>query len=126
MATVKHHVHNILDKLGTPRRTQAMRRVRDAPWLVNHPSTLADRKGVYTLRIGSTPLARDGDPIGPDAFLLSATHPSFPLKKRVVAAPGYRGVPVIGAWTWLPAYEMGIAAEQNVSEAYRPLYILRR
>jgi serine/threonine protein kinase len=38
----------------------------------------------------------------------------------------YRGVPVIGAWVWLPAYEMGIAAEQNVSEAYRPLYILRR
>jgi len=34
IATVKHHVHNILDKLQLPRRAQAMRRVRDAPWLV--------------------------------------------------------------------------------------------
>lgn len=33
--TVKHHVHNVLDKLHLPRRAQAMRRVRDAPWLVS-------------------------------------------------------------------------------------------
>ena len=31
--TVKHHVHHILDKLKIERRAQAMRRVRDAPWL---------------------------------------------------------------------------------------------
>ena len=36
-ATVKHHVHNILGKLNLPRRTQAMRLVRDAPWLVSTP-----------------------------------------------------------------------------------------
>lgn len=34
-ATVKHHVHNILGKLNLPRRAQAMRMVRDAPWLVS-------------------------------------------------------------------------------------------
>jgi DNA-binding NarL/FixJ family response regulator len=39
VATVKHHVHNILDKLNLPRRAQAMRRVRDAPWLVAQPDT---------------------------------------------------------------------------------------
>ena len=39
VATVKHHVHNILDKLNLPRRAQAMRRVRDAPWLVSPPDT---------------------------------------------------------------------------------------
>jgi DNA-binding NarL/FixJ family response regulator len=33
IATVKHHVHNILEKLNLPRRAQVMRRVRDAPWL---------------------------------------------------------------------------------------------
>jgi DNA-binding NarL/FixJ family response regulator len=33
VATVKHHVHHILEKLGLRRRTEAMRRVRDAPWL---------------------------------------------------------------------------------------------
>jgi hypothetical protein len=38
----------------------------------------------------------------------------------------YRGVPVVGAWTWLPAYDLGIATEVDVAEAYRLLYILRR
>lgn len=33
LATVKHHVHNVLEKLQLPGRAQAMRRVRDAPWL---------------------------------------------------------------------------------------------
>jgi DNA-binding NarL/FixJ family response regulator len=33
VATVKHHVHNVLEKLNLARRAQAMRRVRDAPWL---------------------------------------------------------------------------------------------
>jgi DNA-binding NarL/FixJ family response regulator len=33
VATVKHHVHRILEKLGFSRRAEAMRRVRDAPWL---------------------------------------------------------------------------------------------
>ena len=33
VATVKHHVHGVLDKLKLQRRGQAMRRVRDAPWL---------------------------------------------------------------------------------------------
>lgn len=36
--TVKHHVHNVLAKLHLPRRAQAMRRVRDAPWLVTRGS----------------------------------------------------------------------------------------
>ena len=33
VATVKHHVHHLLEKLKLERRAQAMRRVRDAPWL---------------------------------------------------------------------------------------------
>jgi DNA-binding NarL/FixJ family response regulator len=33
VATVKHHVHHVLEKLQLKRRAQAMRRVRDAPWL---------------------------------------------------------------------------------------------
>jgi serine/threonine protein kinase len=37
----------------------------------------------------------------------------------------YRGVPVVGAWTWLPKYDMGLATEIDVAEAYRPLTILR-
>jgi hypothetical protein len=38
----------------------------------------------------------------------------------------YRGVSVVGAWTWLPEYEFGVATEIDVAEAYGPIYILRR
>jgi len=38
VATVKHHVHHVLEKLGLSRRTEAMRRVRDAPWIIRHLS----------------------------------------------------------------------------------------
>jgi two-component system, NarL family, nitrate/nitrite response regulator NarL len=31
--TVKHHVHHVLAKLKLPKRAEAMRRVRDAPWI---------------------------------------------------------------------------------------------
>lgn len=33
VATVKHHVHHVLEKLQLQRRAQAMRRVRDTPWI---------------------------------------------------------------------------------------------
>ncbi len=33
IATVKHHVHSILEKLRLVRRAQVMRRVREEPWL---------------------------------------------------------------------------------------------
>ena len=35
VATVKHHVHHVLEKLTLPRRAQAMRKVRETPWLVD-------------------------------------------------------------------------------------------
>ena len=38
VATVKHHVHHVLEKLKLSRRAQAMRRVRDAPWLARSAS----------------------------------------------------------------------------------------
>jgi hypothetical protein len=37
----------------------------------------------------------------------------------------YRGVPVVGAWTWLNDYDFGVASEIDVAEAYGPVYILR-
>ncbi|HET7058574.1 MAG TPA: response regulator transcription factor [Nitrospiraceae bacterium] len=40
VATVKHHVHHILEKLKLERRAQAMRRVRDAPWLARASSQM--------------------------------------------------------------------------------------
>ncbi len=44
----------------------------------------------------------------------------------VVGYNDYRGVPVIGAWTWLPEFQIGIATEIDRSEAFRPLTILQR
>ena len=38
---------------------------------------------------------------------------------------GYRGARMVGAWTWLPKYDMGVITELNYAEAYRPLTILR-
>ena len=38
----------------------------------------------------------------------------------------YRGVPVAGAWEWLPEYHLGVTTEVDVDEAYQPLYLLRR
>ncbi len=37
----------------------------------------------------------------------------------------YRGVPVVGAWTWLPDWQIGVATEMDVAEAYAPLNVLR-
>jgi eukaryotic-like serine/threonine-protein kinase len=38
----------------------------------------------------------------------------------------YRGVPSVGAWEWLPKYDLGILTEVDYAEAFRPLTILRR
>lgn len=35
VATVKHHVHNIFNKLDLSRRTQAMQKLRDFPWIAS-------------------------------------------------------------------------------------------
>jgi eukaryotic-like serine/threonine-protein kinase len=37
----------------------------------------------------------------------------------------YRGVRVIGAWTWLPEYAFGVVTKVDRAEAYRPLAILQ-
>ncbi len=39
--------------------------------------------------------------------------------------PDYRGVPVVGAWTWLPELGMGMATEIDVAEAYAGLVAVR-
>jgi hypothetical protein len=37
----------------------------------------------------------------------------------------YRGVVSVGAWTWLPEYDFGVATEVDSDEAYGPLDVLR-
>ena len=43
----------------------------------------------------------------------------------VVGYPDYRGVPVVGAWTWLPKYGIGVATEVDYEEAFHPLTIVQ-
>ena len=38
----------------------------------------------------------------------------------------YRGVPVVGAYKWLPQYKMCILTEVDQAEAYQPVFRLRR
>jgi two-component system, NarL family, nitrate/nitrite response regulator NarL len=45
MPTVKHHVHYILEKLKLQRRAQAMRRLRDAPWMARMSSLMSKKIG---------------------------------------------------------------------------------
>ena len=40
--------------------------------------------------------------------------------------PGYRGIPKVGAWRWLPEYDFGIATEVDSAEAFLPVLLLRR
>lgn len=37
----------------------------------------------------------------------------------------YRGVPVVGAWCWLPKEGFGVATKIDAAEAYQPLSVLR-
>jgi DNA-binding NarL/FixJ family response regulator len=43
VATVKHHVHHVLEKLKITRRAQAMQRVRNAPWIAPTPSFVSKK-----------------------------------------------------------------------------------
>jgi serine/threonine protein kinase len=43
----------------------------------------------------------------------------------VVPVRDYRGVPVVGAWRWLPQHGFGIATQIDASEAFQPLRVLK-
>ncbi len=64
------------------------------------------------------------------------TNPTRPLTRLAAAAIGggggvdvstsrdYRGVPVIGAWRWLPQHGFGVVTQINAAEAYQSLRVL--
>ena len=65
--------------------------------------------------------------------LKRAEQPLTPLIAQAIDGKGgvdawghrdYRGVPSVGASTWLPEYDFGVATEIDLDEAYRPLYAL--
>jgi eukaryotic-like serine/threonine-protein kinase len=44
---------------------------------------------------------------------------------EVIPSRDYRGVPVIGAWRWLPQLGIGVVTQVDATEAYRPLRVLQ-
>ena len=44
---------------------------------------------------------------------------------RSMPTRDYRGVPVVGAWRWLPTLGFGIVTQLDAEEAYAPLQVLR-
>lgn len=45
--------------------------------------------------------------------------------KEVKKVRDYRGVPVIGAWQWLPDHQFGVITKLDAEEAFKPLRSLR-
>jgi tRNA A-37 threonylcarbamoyl transferase component Bud32 len=76
---------------------------------------------------------------GPDGERLSRGRSREPRLTRMAASAlmgdesfdvqgyrNYRGVEVVGAWTWLQEYGMGVATEVSAREAFRTLFLLRQ
>lgn len=78
--------------------------------------------GTDITRSGRPMLAKDDQPL--TTMALSATR-----GEQGANLDGYRdyfGVPVVGAWQWIDEYDIGVATEIDVDEAYEPAQLLRR
>ncbi|HEY1251846.1 MAG TPA: serine/threonine protein kinase [Thermoanaerobaculia bacterium] len=65
---------------------------------------------------------RRGLPLTVAAASASAGHAG----SNVDGYRSYRGVPVVGAWTWLPDFGIGLISEVSQREAYADLSVIRR
>ena len=98
---------------------------KDASAMLNLP--LRDPGGDLTgghvpdLELAARPLTRLAA-----VAIASRTKPDATQRRGIMLDPyrNYLGVEVIGAWQWLPAYDMGIAVEIAADEAYAPLRYL--
>ncbi|MEM1226919.1 MAG: serine/threonine-protein kinase [Planctomycetota bacterium] len=111
-------------------RSRFEMRLRSAGWPLHEPALDHEEDG----RVLRAQL-RD---IGGDRITASDHLDQFPLTYMADQATrgangmelnGYRnafGEVVIGAWRWLPEYELGVATEVSVAEAYAPIAIVWR
>ncbi|MGH8701098.1 MAG: serine/threonine protein kinase [Burkholderiales bacterium] len=72
------------------------------------------------LEWGALPLTRIA------ALAVASRGKAFDERHGIVLEPyrNYRGAEVIGAWRWLPEYDMGLAIELGTQEVYAPLVYL--
>ena len=71
--------------------------------------------------VGSAPVARDKLPLMGMVSQAVAGESGSTVKP----VRDYRGVPVVGAWRWLPEQEFGVVTKIDAAEAFRPLRVLR-
>ena len=76
-----------------------------------------------------------GDLTGGFVASTNTTHPLMLMVEKAIqgesgvtlsAFRDYRGVPVIGAWRWLPQYGFGVGTKMDAREAFQPLRVVRR
>jgi hypothetical protein len=115
----------------------------DADGLMLSPSRFEDQLhqiGLLAADASSFMTVQIRDPGGD---LSRGYRPELPLKARpltrmaadAVSGNGgldvdgyrdYRGIPVAGAWTWLPDLQLGVVTEIDIAEAYHGLYVLQQ
>ena len=96
---------------------------------------IEDRLGASSalnLRLGDPGSDRPGPSKPEDPAV--ATRPLIHIVTNAVAGGSgvdaqpsrdYRGIPVVGAWRWLPQLGFGVATQIDADEAYRPLRVLK-
>lgn len=67
------------------------------------------------------PIPREHQPLTKMAASATKGESGFDVR----GYSNYQGIPVIGAWTWLPQYHFGLATEIQLEEAFKPLNILK-
>jgi hypothetical protein len=85
--------------------------------------TLELRNPLVDLSQGkSSPKRRSEQPLTLPVTEAGAGHAGF----NVDGYRDYRGVPVVGAWQWLPdEFDFGLTTQLDASEAFHPLHIMR-
>lgn len=95
----------------------------DSNPLVASPLNVQIRDPGVNLVTGGTPsVPRDKQPL----TLMADQATRGATGENVIGYNDYRGVPVVGAWRWLPEYGFGVTTEMDVAEAYRPFRLLQR
>jgi len=98
----------------------------DRPYAQSVLSVELRNPGIDMNQGGRPSLPRDKQPL--------TTLAADAIKRRPgIADPGvnvegyrdYRGVESVGAWAWLPQFDLGVATEMDLAEAYRPVFVLR-
>ena len=84
---------------------------------VRDPGANAFTEDATALETAARPLTRAA------ALAVAARNTTGSSDHGTVATPyrSYRGTEVIGAWRWLPAYDMGVIAEISAAEAFAAL-----